>query len=102
MTAFLEEHLRMRLLEIAAADFGDGICAAMPSTGTRERERERARVFRPLAIELGWLVYEWNRLQAAIGELFAMLFQKTTLKFLFRYDTRSQMSAHSVRCSVQP
>jgi hypothetical protein len=40
-------------------------------TTPRQRERARARAFRPLAIELGWLVYEWNRLQEAIGELFA-------------------------------
>ena len=42
----------------------------------KQRERERARVFRPLAIEIGWVVYEWNRLQAAIGELFADVVSK--------------------------
>jgi hypothetical protein len=37
----------------------------------KERERARARIFRPLAIEIGWLVYQWNRLQEAMAELFA-------------------------------
>jgi hypothetical protein len=38
-----------------------------------QRERARTKVFRPLAIELGWLVYEWNRLQEALAELFATI-----------------------------
>jgi hypothetical protein len=42
----------------------------------KQREREKARVFRPLAIELGWIVYEWNRLHAAMGELFADVVSK--------------------------
>jgi hypothetical protein len=37
MAAFPEQDLRMRLLEIAAADLGLGICAAIASTGTRLR-----------------------------------------------------------------
>jgi hypothetical protein len=39
----------------------------------KERDRERLRVFRPVALELAWLIYEWNRLHAAMGELFSML-----------------------------
>jgi len=35
-----------------------------------EWERARAEAFGPLASELGWVVYEWNRLQAALAELF--------------------------------
>ena len=46
----------------------------------KQRERERARVFRPLAIEIGWLVYEWNRMQAALGELFADVLSKDSIK----------------------
>jgi hypothetical protein len=38
-----------------------------------QRERERRRVFRPVAVELAWLIYEWNRLHAGMGELFAVL-----------------------------
>jgi hypothetical protein len=45
----------------------------------KQREREKARVFRPLAIELGWIVYEWNRLHAAMGELFADVVSKDNL-----------------------
>jgi hypothetical protein len=36
-----------------------------------KRQRLRVRVFRPLAIEIGWLAYEWNRLHEAMAELFA-------------------------------
>lgn len=35
-----------------------------------QRERIRARAFQPLAIELGWIVYQWNRLQQALVDLF--------------------------------
>lgn len=31
------------------------------------------RAFRPLAVELGWIVFEWNRLHESMGELFADL-----------------------------
>src|SRR5215467_2057727 len=37
----------------------------------KQRERARVRAFRPLALELGWIVYEWNRLHEALAELFA-------------------------------
>lgn len=30
----------------------------------------REKAFKPIAIELGWLVYEWNRLHAALGLVF--------------------------------
>ncbi len=33
----------------------------------------RAKVFRPLAVELGWIIFEWNRLHEALAELFADL-----------------------------
>jgi hypothetical protein len=36
-----------------------------------QRRREQERQFKPLAIELGWIAYEWNRLHEALGELFA-------------------------------
>lgn len=36
-----------------------------------QRKRAQARAFRPLAIELGWLTYEWNRLHESLGEIFA-------------------------------
>ena len=37
VAAFAEQRLRPRFLEIARADFRDGMCAAMARTGTRER-----------------------------------------------------------------
>lgn len=36
-----------------------------------QRKRAQAKAFRPLAIELGWLTYEWNRLHESLGEIFA-------------------------------
>jgi DNA-binding HxlR family transcriptional regulator len=37
VTALLEKTLRMRLLKYPLPISAEGICAAMPSTGTRER-----------------------------------------------------------------
>lgn len=34
-------------------------------------KRLEAKTFQPLAIELGWIVYEWNRLHESLGEIFA-------------------------------
>jgi hypothetical protein len=36
-----------------------------------KRKRARERAFRPFAIQIGWIAYEWNRLQEALGELFS-------------------------------
>jgi hypothetical protein len=36
-----------------------------------QRKRLQVKAFRPVAIELGWLVYEWNRLHESLGEIFA-------------------------------
>ena len=36
-----------------------------------QRRREQERKFKPLAVEVGWIAYEWNRLHEALGELFA-------------------------------
>jgi hypothetical protein len=47
---------------------------ARPKLLTNEdRQRERRRIFKPIAVELAWLIYEWNRLHAAMGELFSVL-----------------------------
>lgn len=35
-----------------------------------QRRRDRERAFRPIALEIGRLVYEWNRLHAALGLVF--------------------------------
>jgi hypothetical protein len=45
----------------------------MPVKTPKQRERERKKLFRPYANEIGWIVYEWNRLQENLGELFATL-----------------------------
>ena len=52
------------------------MAAKTPKQRERERkqhERERRRLFAPYANELGWLIYEWNRLQEALGELFTAI-----------------------------
>ncbi len=36
-----------------------------------KQKRAKERAFRPFAIQIGWIAYEWNRLQEALGELFA-------------------------------
>jgi hypothetical protein len=43
---------------------------AEPQTSEQLRKLEE-RAFQPVAIEIGWLTYEWNRLHAAFAELFA-------------------------------
>jgi hypothetical protein len=57
-----------------------------------QRERARIRAFRPLAIELGWIVYEWNRLHEALGELFADLIaeDRTRIGFAVWYATTNE------------
>jgi hypothetical protein len=57
-----------------------------------QRERARIRAFRPLAIELGWIVYEWNRLHEALGELLADLIDqnRTRIGFGVWYATTNE------------
>jgi hypothetical protein len=38
-----------------------------------QRKRVGERRFRPIAIEIGWVAYEWNRLHAELAELFAVI-----------------------------
>ena len=44
--------------------------AVPPSKLLKRKQREREKVFGPLATEIGWVAYEWNRLQSALAELF--------------------------------
>jgi hypothetical protein len=37
----------------------------------KQRRREQERQFKPLALEIGWVAYEWNRLQETLAELFS-------------------------------
>ena len=36
-------------------------------------QRRLAQAFRPIAAEVGWISYEWNRLHEALGQLFALI-----------------------------
>jgi hypothetical protein len=51
----------------------------IPGTAAQFR-RIRAKAFRPLAIELGYLVYEWNRLHEALATLFGDVVSSTKNK----------------------
>jgi hypothetical protein len=42
-----------------------------------QRNRLRVRAFRPIAQEIGWLAYEWNRLHEALAELFTDIITKS-------------------------
>jgi hypothetical protein len=57
----------------------ENLALTSPNTrGTRAQlQRIRAKAFRPLAIELGWLVYEWNRLHEALATLFGDVVSST-------------------------
>jgi hypothetical protein len=46
-----------------------------------QRKRQQAQAFRPLAIELGWLTYEWNRLHETLGEIFARIVSRSPETF---------------------
>ena len=35
-----------------------------------ERKRAKEKAFAPFAEQIGWIAYEWNRLQEALGDLF--------------------------------
>jgi hypothetical protein len=58
---------RMRMLK-ESAKISDNTYRLLKEPAKRKRARERA--FRPFAIQLGWITYEWNRLQESLGELF--------------------------------
>lgn len=47
------------------------VVAPKPRLTAAQRKRRSERKFRPIAIELGWLAFEWNRLHEALAELFA-------------------------------
>src|SRR5215813_10376154 len=43
-------------------------------------EGQRRRVFRPYALDIGYLVYSWNRLHDVLSVLFALVVQSTSPK----------------------
>ena len=38
-----------------------------------KRHRAEERAFKPLAVEIGWIAYEWNRLHTFLGDIFILL-----------------------------
>jgi hypothetical protein len=53
-----------------------------------QRDRLRVRAFKPIAIELGWLVYQWNRLHEALAELFTDIINLNVNKDLLKLGLR--------------
>lgn len=59
----------------------------------RSRQREQERKFKPLAVEIGWIAYEWNRLQEALAELFSDAMEaKTLIAFNVWHSVRSDLA----------
>jgi hypothetical protein len=56
-----------------------------------QRRREEARLFRPVALEIGWIAYEWNRLQEALAELFSDVLD-TKIAFAVWHSVKSDLA----------
>jgi hypothetical protein len=56
-----------------------------------QRRQAQKRAFKPLAIELGWVIREWNRLHEALAELFADVIASSdrAIPFAVWYSTPS-------------
>jgi hypothetical protein len=63
--------------------------ARKPLSEKKRLLHERARVLKLVAIELGWLLYEWNRLQEALAELFRDVVSpdNSNVMFAIRHST---------------
>jgi hypothetical protein len=78
---------RARVIEIAG-DYGstssnrrrENLARASPKSIWGQIQQARAKAFRPIAIELGWLVFEWNRLHEALAALFGDVVSPTKNK----------------------
>jgi hypothetical protein len=57
-----------------------------------QREKERERIFQPYAIDLGWCVYEWNRLQASFADLFALAVGNDRVGFAIWHAVKSDLT----------
>jgi hypothetical protein len=68
-----------------------------------QKEREKKRKFGPMAHELGWLVYEWNRFQEALAELFSdMLGVRQNMPFAIWYSTTNERAQREMlRAAVE-
>lgn len=54
-----------------------------------QEARRSAKVFRPIAIEIGWITFQWNRLHEALRDLFAhaVHFERHTIPFAIWHST---------------
>ena len=67
-----------------------------------QRHRIMERAFRPLALELGWLVFEWNRLQEAMCELFADFSHDREIAFAVWHTAQSDRAQRKMlRAAVE-
>ncbi len=58
----------------------------------QQRQREQERQFKPLALKIGWIAYEWNRLQETLAELFADALGNHTPAFKIWHSLRSDLT----------
>jgi hypothetical protein len=58
----------------------------------QQRQREQERQFKPLALKIGWIAYEWNRLQETLAELFADAMGNHTPAFKVWHSVRSDLT----------
>jgi hypothetical protein len=66
---------------------------APPKLHTRQqRQREEERQFKPLALKIGWIAYEWNRLQETLAELFADAMGNHSPAFKVWHSVRSDLT----------
>jgi hypothetical protein len=75
---------------------------AVPKLDTpQQRRREQERQFKPLAQEIGWIAFEWNRLEEALAELFADAISDHQRALDFRLLRQSQRNVSRLwRCSL--
>jgi hypothetical protein len=71
-----------------------------------QRQRLMVRAYRPFALEVGWIAFEWNRLQEALCELFADLLPDRDTAFSIWHSTwndraQREMLAAALRTSKE-
>jgi hypothetical protein len=73
--------------------------AKKPMSTPKQRQRAKEQAFKPLATEIGWIAFEWNRLQAALAELFSDALNvsdvhetKTSIGFNVWHSVRSDLT----------
>jgi hypothetical protein len=58
----------------------------------KQRKREQGRQFKPFAEEIGWITYEWNRLQESLAELFADAMGDEAISLKVWHTVRSDLT----------